>query len=198
MEEKIKMIPLENLVNNLKTGLSFSYYAKKNESTEGEEVPFINTKSIKRGTVDFQSLDTIKVEETKIREKERVSTNDLLITIRGSTFKAAVAGSNINGLLFSSNLIALELNKKVAPEVIAAYLNSPWGQMELESRSGGLTIKGINTKKILEISVPVLPNETQQKFASYITFANEQNNILKEMISLREQTIDSILENMLK
>lgn len=117
--------------------------------------------------------DRIKIEDIvidpvgRIRKKKRVDpglhksggvgsretqvrAGDLVLTTLGPQFKCAVVDEENDGALISENIIAMTLLSRDPAEYVASYLNSPFGQKELQNRASG-------TSHIVRISPRVLP-----------------------------------------
>lgn len=99
--------------------------------------------------------------------------------------------------MISANLIALTLSDQILPEIVAAYLNSPRGQRELEARAGGSAIKGLNTKSLLEVPIPVPPIEQQEALSRYISSAHEYEALIKKELELRNLITDEIIRRVM-
>ncbi|MCD4808223.1 MAG: restriction endonuclease subunit S, partial [Methanococcoides sp.] len=147
-----------------KNGLS-SYYLKKQDKGN-KDLPVINVKDIQKGKIDSDSVEHINVHETDALEKAKVSKGDLIVSTTG-TFKAAVADESVEGFAISANLTAITLSDVVKPEIVAAYLNSPMGQKELNMRGGGGSTMRVNKNQLLEVPMPVLPLEKQEELQQF-------------------------------
>lgn len=150
---QLPIFTLGELASTVKRGLS-SYYLHG----DGVKVPLINIKDIANGKVSVETVEHVSVHETSLLEKSRIAPGDLLVTIKGLNFKAAVADESVKDFAISANLIALTLSNKIRSEVVAAYLNSPVGQKILWSRAGGAVIRGLTTRTLLKVPIPVPPD----------------------------------------
>jgi restriction endonuclease S subunit len=172
----------------MKMGLS-SYYLKGDD----EVVKIINTKDLEDGKINLDSINSVSVKKTPLLEKSRIEAGDLIITTKGTSFKAAVADQSVANYVISANLIAIRLSNKVQPEIVAAYLNSTKGQKNLQSLSSGSSIQGLNSNSLLEIQVPIPPLHEQKKMVNYLTLAREYIGLLKRELELRDKLTDSII-----
>ncbi|MCD6229296.1 MAG: restriction endonuclease subunit S, partial [Candidatus Diapherotrites archaeon] len=145
VSNKISTKILQDLVVSVKRGLS-SYYLQK----EGDEIPFINIGNIRDGGVDASTVSMIHVKDASALDKTKIEPNDIIISIKGSSFKTAIADESIKDFVISANLIAFKLNDEILPEIVVAYLNSPKGQGELQARSAGAVQKALNLKSLME------------------------------------------------
>jgi type I restriction enzyme, S subunit len=179
---------LRNLTTALKMGLS-SYYLKGDD----EVVKIINTKDLENGIIKSDSIDSVLVKKTPLLEKSRIEARDLIVTTKGTNFKAAVADQSVANSVISANLIAIKLSNEVQPDIVAAYLNSSRGQRDLQALSSGSSIQGLNANSLLEIQVPIPPLPEQKWMVNYLSLATEYNRLLKRELELRVKLADTII-----
>ncbi len=183
---------LKDLVVEVKRGLS-SYYLQ----TEGKQVLFINIRDVADGRVNTDTVSTVTVKETDALAKTRIEPNDVIITVKGSAFKAGVASQNERDAVISANLIAFKLKSEIQPELVVAYLNSPKGQQELHARSAGIAQKFLSERALLEISIPVPPMEKQKQLAIYLQLSKEYDTLMERERDLRKQINNSVVQSMM-
>lgn len=181
---------LKDLTVATKRGIS-SYYLQK----EGVITPFINIKDVFDGKINTNKVENVMVKKNETVDKSRIEPGDIIITIKGSMFKAAVADDSVKDFVISANLIALKLNEKIQPEIVAAYLNSSMGQNELLSRSAGAVQKALNLKSLMSVTIPVPPIEKQQKFSDYLMLLKMHNELSQKERVLRNKINDVIIQN---
>ncbi len=181
---------MHELVVTVKRGLS-SYYIQK----DGAEIQFINICDVKDGRINAATVETVHVKETKALDKSRIEPNDVIISIKGSIFKAAIADESIKDFVISANLIAFRLNDEILPEIAVAYLNSPKGQRELKSISAGAIQKALNVKSLMEIAIPVPSKKKQKVLAEYLMLSKQHNDLSKKEQDIRKKLNNSIMLN---
>ncbi|NLH22689.1 MAG: hypothetical protein GX463_11075 [Methanothrix sp.] len=184
----LKMVRLGDLTRTVKRGLS-SYYLQGDDAT----VSMINIKDIANGRILPDSVDSVSVRETPLLARSRIEPGDVILAIRGFNFKAAVADESARNLVISANLIALTLSEEVKPELIAAYFNSPLGQNILQSKASGAIIKGLNSKALLDILIPLPPLPIQESLSCYLTLTREYNDLLLKELELRQKLTDAVV-----
>lgn len=175
-----------------KQGLS-SYYMRDGD----EVVPLVTLKDVQDGNITSETVDRVPVKKTPRLGKSRLAIGDVVIIIKGSNFRAAVVDESAAGFVISSNMIALTLSDKILPEIVAAYLNSPSGQRELEARAGGSTIMGLNTKSLLEVPIPVPSLDQQEALSRYFSSAREYEDITKKELELRNVIKEAIIRRVM-
>ena len=188
MTNELAIKKLRDLTTTLKMGLS-SYYLKGDD----EVVKIINTKDLENGKINSDSINSVSVKKTPLLEKSRIEAGDLIVTTKGTNFKAAVADQSVANSVISANLIAIKLSNEVQPEIVAAYLNSSRGQRDLQALSSGSSIQGLNANSLLEIQVPIPPLPEQKWMVNYLSLATEYNRLLKRELELRDKLADTII-----
>ena len=98
----------------------------------------------------------------------------------------------------SANLIALTLSDKILPEMISAYFNSPVGRNVLQSIARGATIRGLNSRDILDIIIPLPSLSEQESLSHYLTLALEYDDILQKELELRQKLTDAVVLKIMK
>ncbi|MHA1829719.1 MAG: restriction endonuclease subunit S, partial [Candidatus Heimdallarchaeaceae archaeon] len=181
---------LSELIVVVKRGLS-SYYIQE----EGVEVPFISISNIEDGKVDSSSVERVYVKETEALHKSRVEPNDVIITIKGNTFKAAVVDNEVKDYVISANLIAFKLKEIIIPEIVVAYLNSPKGQRELQARAAGALQKALNLKSLMSMEIPIPRKEQQKMLAEYFRLSKQHDDLLKKERMLRKKLNNSLIQH---
>lgn len=196
MSNEIPTIKLGDICATTKPGLS-SYYFKKREE-EGTKLSVVNIKDVREGYIDSSDIDCVDVHLTSGIEKSKIKTGDIIISTKGSNLRAAVADKNIEGFVFSANLTVLTLKHAIDPEIVVSYLNSSYGQQELNKRAGGSTFRTLNTKQLLEVAVPMPPLEKQQELGRLLKDIREYTQSLTEEASkwtqIAEETVIRTLE----
>jgi len=179
---------LSDLIITTKRGIG-SYHV----TPTGKEVYLINIKDIKKGKIRHEGLEKIKVKDTQAIEKARVEEKDLIITTKGSIFKAAIADSSVRDYVISSNLIAFKMKEPNLGDFIAAHFNSPIGQKELNSMAVGVTHRSIDIQTLMNMQIKVPPMEKQKAIAEYLQLNDELQAITKREEEIRERIKNSII-----
>ena len=183
-----KMVRLGDLTRTVKRGLS-SYYLQGDDTT----VSMINIKDMANGRIITETVDRVSVRKTPLLERSRIEPGDVIMAIRGFNFKVAVADDSVKDFVISANLLALTLSDKVQPELIAAYFNSPIGQNMLQSMASGATIKGLNLKTLLDLTIPLPPLSEQANLSHYLTLAREYDDLLRKELNLRQKLSNTMV-----
>lgn len=181
---------LQKLVIKIKRGLS-SYYLQD----EGDKVPFVNIRDVKNGRIDADFVERVHAKETSALENSKLEPRDVVVSIKGSTFRAAIADESVKGFVISANLIAFKLSEDALPEIVVAYLNSPMGQSDLHSISSGAIQKSINLRSLMGLKIPVPEKKRQKILAEYFILSKEHNELMNRERELRQKLDNSIILN---
>lgn len=117
--------------------------------------------------------------------------NDILLAVKGSVGKVGLVPSDFDGFWFANQsfqVLRLRQNSYVTdPVVLFRYLSSQAGQALIESRSGGSTVRMIQTRDVRALQIIVPPPEEQAE----IVAEHKKIVSLHEKISrLREEADD--------
>ncbi len=172
----------------------------KPSDDEGDEdlTEIINIRNLIEGRVLTTSLE--KRDVSGIKDISRILTieGDVIIAVKGSTFKAATIDSSSRNRIISSNLVALRLNNMIKPEILVAYLNSQEGQHQLNLRSKGATIPAINPNDLLEIEIPIPSDKTQYLLKEYLISTDRYLGYLKKEEDLVKQMKNYMISSFLE
>lgn len=184
----------ELLVTDIIRGIT----AKPRQDGDEDLKEMINIRNLVDGKVSPISLE--KRDVSGVKDISRILTleGDVIIAVKGSSFKAALIDSSSQNRIISSNLIALRLNKTIKPEILVAYLNSQEGQHQLNDRSKGATIPVINPNELLEIDIPVPSEDTQSVLNEYLISTDRYLTILRKEQDLVRQMKDYLISSCLE
>lgn len=189
--ETISLTAMRDLITSTRRGLSSSYL---NGGTE--HVRLIKAKDISsEGSLALKDIDTECVKRTPAFEKARIKRGDVLVTVTGARFRAAVVLDEAEDLLISNSLIALSFDQAmILPEFAAWYLNSQRGQMDLQKWSSGAVIMSLNTASLLEVMIPVPTMEQQRQFVDLLCIVDEYRTILEQEAALLNKITESVMD----
>ena len=187
--------PLKDLVTVAKRGLSSYYINTKDEGVETVTLRTININNIVDGKVDQDNPETIEVRKTGSLNETRLAVEDILVTVRGSVFRAGLIDEKSAGSTFNSNLVALHCNNQISPEILTAWLNSSEGRKEMEVRATGATIQGLKVEELLSIEVPVPSAREQELLIKLLELAQEKKQLLKRETEILELLMDEVIRS---
>lgn len=195
-EQTSKSMPIQHKrLKDLIVEMTRGIFARSPESEDVPTIEMINIKDLSDGKVDIRSLEKRDCTSIKDYSRAAVKRGDVIIAIKGSSFKAAVFNDDADNHVISSNLIALRLNKTILPEILAAYLNSPDGQQNLLSIAKGATIPSINPNDLRELLIPIISDNDQKIMKEYLEASDRYLSMLKEEETLVRKMRNNIISS---
>jgi type I restriction enzyme M protein len=154
----------------------------------------ISIKDLSGGKILFDGVKKDHFSVPEGRSNQRLREGDLVISLRGTSFKAAVferpkaTPQNFVYLLsacyLDENLAGFRLWIRNA-KIIAAYLNSPVGQQYLDSMAGGTRVRSLSVKSIENMIVPSPAYEVQQEIVRFL----DASEALIQRLDQEKQTV---------
>lgn len=156
----------------------------KNETPDGK-YKIAKISDIQDGKIVYDNMSRGNVEgRTKIENYE-IQENDLLLSVRGTTNKIALAKNVQPNTLINSNMVRIRLHG-MDPEFVELFLESPLGLAQLERSSMGTTIKQLPIRNLETIAIPYIPLAEQKKVAA--TYENEAREIQAQLEILKKES----------
>ena len=131
---------------------------------QGQGIPYILVKSITKEGINFENLKHIKSSLATDREviKNIVTEENIVMTRAGNSGIAANIPPDLAGGVASGFLLNIKLKSGVDPYYIVSFLNSEYGQMQLERISSGSILQSIRSSDLKKIKI-ILPKPDIQK-----------------------------------
>ncbi|QSZ66156.1 restriction endonuclease subunit S [Methanofollis aquaemaris] len=194
-KDSIPQKPLKDLLNKKVTGLS-SYYLKPEENDPTVEIPLINLGDLVDGIIDTETVKTTPVRKTGKLEKDTLLSGDVVLTLRGPPFRAAVGGDDVVGAALNATLVGLRCSELMRPEILAAWFNSSAGQRALTRRAGGSTLMSISLDELVQIEIPIPPMAQQDLMSKYLALTSEYSRILRREQKLQDSIVNSMMNSL--
>lgn len=139
---------------------------------------------------------------TNQTERHLLKHGDVLFAAKGTKNFAAVYEAH-NGLCVASSTflvvrITEDASKTILPEFLAWYINNPTTQKWLKGKAIGSALPSISKSALLEMEVSIPSIEKQQAILKINSLRNQERTIQNQLIRLREQYIQQLLQNTLK
>ncbi|HBO3046078.1 TPA: restriction endonuclease subunit S, partial [Pseudomonas aeruginosa] len=141
------------------------YRGKTPEKSESG-VPLITAKNVKSGYVDDEPREYIPEENYDAwMTRGFPRKNDVLFTTEAPLGNVALLGE-YEKVAIGQRLVALRSKGKVTHEYLLFLLLHPFIQDLIYARSSGSTVKGIRTKELYSIELPVADIQRQKEFSA--------------------------------
>lgn len=167
-----------------------------------EHINIISIKDISGGKINFHNLRQEHCTIPEVKNNQILKENDLIISLRGTSFKAAVFEAPqshedyhnpVTRCYLDENLACFRLNFYNS-KLIAAYLNSPAGQQYLEQMSTGSRVKSLSMKSIENMRIPLPPHELQQELIRFLNASDKLLQKIEEEKQTAIQVSNSVIE----
>lgn len=151
-------------------------------------VPYITSKNIKNGKVDFSNVNYINIEDYERISKNRpILIDDILISMIGTLGEVAVVKKS-DGVFYGQNMFLVRLNKdKIYQRYFINYFKSNIVKRQLMRKQNKSTQSYMKANHIESLKIPI-PDIAEQK-----KIANKLDKV-QEIINMRKRQIDELDE----
>jgi len=155
-------VDFEKIITSVHNGANIDDASEYVERTEG--IPYLLVKSITKEGINFENLKYIKKTPGSNNDviKNTVNEDNIVITRSGNAGIASNIPPDLVGGIASGFLINVKVKKDVNPYYIVSFLNSDYGQMQLERISSGSILKSIRSSDLKKVKI-ILPEKKIQK-----------------------------------
>jgi restriction endonuclease S subunit len=166
---------LENVALDIK---SFGAYSLCNDVVYfNEGIPFLRCVNIKNGRVDFSNVLYINDEANRLLWKSEIKPKMILLTMSGSIGSVAIAQENWNYPINSNQDIAkIEIDNKINPYYVYVFLNSLYGQRQLNREQVGSVQQHIFIWQIGKLIIPIISDDFENKIEELVRQAYEMDS----------------------
>jgi type I restriction enzyme S subunit len=186
---------MKDLVTATRRGLSTPYLRNGTDVIRLVKAKDITTD----GDLSIETVDSEHARRTPAFDRARLKPGDVLVTVAGSRFRAAVVNEAASDLIASNSLIALSFDRsRILPEFAAWYLNSSRGQADIQRWASGARMMSLNTASLLEVAIPVPPLEEQQRLVDLLRLVRSYREILDHETALLNRITDSLMEDVIR
>ncbi|GEM_PF-1453047 len=192
IDEMLDVIPYEmvRLRDIVETCIRGTTITDKKECVSNEGIPFIHTTEINNIMIRKNKLKYIDLKYEYKFERGKLQMGDVLVARVGSNcIKKIGIVSNKFEEGISSDCLFILRDLKVNPYYLALYLRSKFGYSQLECAKRGSCSKFITKEDILNILIPVIPDNLQKKFEY-----NIKSLLNKSIFETDEGIIDKKIE----
>ncbi len=188
MCRNMEQVLLKELVTNVIPGISPADF------TENDGLPckLVNINSLVDGKIDQNLIDSRTLSNLTRRgttiDDCQLRYGDVVISSKGPMFKAAMVNFELENCFVSMNLTAFRLEHRIQPQIAVEYLNGSACQQELKSMSRGSSYLFVRMADIMELKIPVPPQELQTKLVgycdsvdSYLAYLKKEDGLIRDM-----------------
>lgn len=161
----LEMFDKENTAwSTLKEISNFIDYRGKTPVKTSQGIQLITAKNVKEGYLDFQPKEFI-AENNYLSWMRRgfPQKGDVLFTTEAPLGNIAIL-PKFDKLAFAQRIIVIQPKEMIKPEFLLFALNSRLVKDDICRRSTGSTVKGIRSKELVKVKIPVPELNRQEKF----------------------------------
>jgi type I restriction enzyme S subunit len=167
-------------------------YRGKTPTKSESGVPLITAKNVKKGFISEEPREFIPESNyTDWMTRGLPLEGDVLFTTEAPLGSAALLG-RYEKVVVGQRLIALRTKGELTQEYLLYCLLNEFIQSEIYKRSSGSTVKGIRTKELYEIKLPVPDFFQQQKFSEIYRKSIESKSRLLKTVRESEHMFNSL------
>lgn len=158
-------------------------------------ISVVKITNIINGSIDYENLASIDVDEKKI-EKYLLKENDILVSTKGTAVKFAIVENIKNKKLVPhSNMTVIRCNKELEPLYLISFLKSETGMAMFKAIQTGAIIMNITQKAIENFEFPMIESDKQKEIASRYKTINKKISDIKSNLALAERKLETLWED---
>lgn len=169
----------------------FNVGSKNEEHAEGE-FKIVKLSDVQNGKLDLDVITRYMIDNNAKTDMYRLQKDDVILSIRGNTLKAAIIPVEDEKLLLSQNFIGIRCNEKLDPDFLKVYLESPLGQYLLANKMSGTAVATLSRKDVETLEIPYIPIEEQKKMMA--NYNKKELFIDKEIERLKAEILETKIQ----
>ncbi len=158
-------------------------------------IPYIRVKDVLPEGIITDGLTYISEEKHEKLGRSRVVPGNVLMTIAGRLGTAAVFPKHLKEGNITGHIVGIELPKGANPHYVATFINSCFGEFQVERWGHRTTRPELNLGEVGRIEVPLPPRPVQDRIAGVMQAAYAAR---REMLAQAEELLGGIDEYVLK
>ena len=161
------------------------------EFIENGEVPYITSKNIKNGLIDFENVKYISRDiYKKISSNRPISVGDVLVSMIGTLGQVAVVTDNRD--FYGQNVYLLRLNTDIIDRAyFCYYFESDRVQFELQSKCNKSTQSYIKANHVEDLMLPLPPLDIQRQIADALDKVTELIDLRKKQLEKLDELVNA-------
>lgn len=155
-------------------------------------IPYITSKNIKSGKIDFENVKYIDSDDYKKISKNRpILVDDILISMIGTLGEIAVV-RKLDGIFYGQNMFLVRLDKdKIYQRYFINYFKSDTVKRQLINKQNKSTQSYLKAEHIERLKIPVPEIEEQKKIALKLDKIQKIIDIRKKQVEQLDELIKS-------
>ena len=192
---------IENVAKNEKGSIRmgpFGSQLKKAELTD-EGVRVLWIENIVNNKFEYKKGKFITEEKYEQLKGFTVTPGELLITMMGTIGRVAIVPNDIGKAIISSHLLRIKLDNQLCePKYLKYVILSENSKKQMDKKSRGVVMKGLNTKIIKSIFFPLPPLPEQHKIVKeiehHLSLVDNIEKVVMQSLKQSERLHQSVLK----
>ena len=162
---------LTDLRNLCPPGKPITYGILMPGPDRADGVPYIRVADFPGDTINMETIRRTSKEMDAKFARSRLSTGDLLLSIRGSVGRLTTIPSELNGANITQDSARLSISKKVVTRFAEHMLRAPQTQTRMQLAVKGVAVRGINIGDVRSLQMPIPPLTEQREIVRRLDHA---------------------------
>lgn len=192
-KSKYTVVPFGDIITSIHNGANIEDSSIYVDEKDG--IPYILVKSITKEGINFENLKYIK--KTLVTNKDVikniVTENSIVMNRAGNAGIAANIPPDLIGGVASGFLINIKIRKDINPYYVVSFINSEYGQMQLERVSSGSILQSIRSSDLKKIKILIPPPEIQQSIGKKQKEAVYASSLVRKKIKDANADVSDLL-----
>ena len=187
------MVKLSSVAEILNGDRSSNYPSGKDFIAYG--IPFINAGHLKNGKIDFSNMDYISKQKYEQLSGAKIQKKDILLCLRGSLGKYAVA--EIDAGAPASSIAVIRPNETIiASEFLTCIISSFLFQKQIDLENNGSSQPNLSASSVANFIIPFPPLDEQKRIAEALSDVDELISSLEKLIEKYKSIKATCLQQM--
>ena len=188
----------EHFYSLMETCNFIDYRGKTPEKSESG-ITLITAKNVKSHIFSFEPREYIPEENyEEIMTRGIPMVNDILFTTEAPLGNVCRIPKIEGKFCVGQRLITMQPKENIVSEYLEYALLSEEFQREMWKVSSGSTDKGIRSKELVKLKVPVPPIELQNKFADFVKYTDKLKFEMEKSLKELEDNFNSLMQKAFK
>jgi type I restriction enzyme, S subunit len=167
-----------------------NYPSAEHRTTSG--IPFVNATLLRDGLVRPEGNNYITEERFSSLRSGHVQVDDVLLCIRGSLGRTAIATAEVVPSAVASSLMILRSGPDLVPRYLLAYLQSPVGIAKIMASNNGVAQPNVGAEEVGRFPFLLPPRRSQEAIAGVLGSLDSLIENNRRRIGLLEQMAQAI------
>ena len=186
LEKKKNTVLLEDLAKDIISGSYIDTYFPQGAL-------YLRVNNLIEDGFDFSDIKYVDIQYSKISQKIRVHTNDLVLGRTGTVGVVLVVPNELDGAVMSQHITKIIPKDTINRFYLMVYLNSKYGRLQAEKTALGSMQKELTLDATKNIKVFISPQSFQRKIEEIIKEAQKKRKWADEKYKEAEEILNKEL-----